>query len=309
MRSHRICTDGLIIMLFFAFALAASPFPLLLTDTPEPPERVGPILAGVGNDALSGDDVLVLERHVGDAAGLVRAVDAAVSEECRLSSDEASSQLRVGRRLLAVALLEAAKGRGGTAMALSTSVDLSAALARCLPFGVGTSVGKELALSTASLATYLRVHGALDDADALALSRSLEKLAPEKAASLSRPVVVVSALVLVPASVKCRVVGDKMVLSASEAREIGRRYQTRQPRLEPVFSAKGIDGMRVTTDAFLASCGFEDGDVVVEINGIDARQPDRILGIAERIGSDRHAVVIVLRAGARVTVTIDEDKT
>lgn len=298
----------MLLLLLQALA-AASPLPLPLNATAEPPERMGAIFAGLSNDALSGDDVLVLERHVGDAAALVRAVDEAVSEDCRLSSDEASSQLRVGRRLLAVALLEAAKGRGGTAMALSTSVDLSAALSRCLPFGVGTSVGKELALSTATLATYLRVHGALDDADALALSRSLEKLAPEKAASLARPVVVVSALVLVPAAVKCRIVDGKNVLSASEAREIGRRYQTRQPRLEPVFSTKGIDGMRVTTDAFLASCGFQDGDVVVEVNGVDARQPDRVLGIAERIGNDRQAVVVVLRAGVRVTVTIDEDKT
>jgi hypothetical protein len=191
---------------------------------------------------------------------------------------------------------------------LSTSVDFASALTRCLPFGVATSVGKELALSTASLATYLRVHGALDDADATALSKSLAKLAPEKAATLARPAVVVSALVLVPASVTCRKSGDQRVLSAGEAREIARRYQTRQPRLDPVLTSHGFEGLRLTTDAFLASCGFVDGDVVKRVNGVDALQADRILSIADQIGKDRRAVVVVARAGSEVTIVIDEDK-
>lgn len=283
--------------------------------TADAPARFDDVVAGRDTPALSGDDVLALERHVGaDALGLVRSVGAAVDEAadgCTVTTEQANAQRVVGRRLLAIALLEAAKQRGGTAMALSTSADLAVTLNRCLPFGTGGSVAVELAQSTASLATYLRAHGALDDGDAKALSTSLASLAKEKAQALARPTVVTGALVLVPASVKCRVIeskdGPKTVLTASEAREIGRRYQQRPPQFTPKLGPRGIEGMAVVVDAFLASCGLHDGDVVQSINGVRAEQADRLLNVADQIAADRKAVVVVVRAGGPVTITIEED--
>ena len=298
-------------------ALALTSFgPVVGNEAVAAPPRFDDVVNGVDAPPLSGDDVLQLERYVGsDALALVRAVGAAVDDAadngCSVSPEESVGFDRVGRHLLAIAVVEASRARGGTAMALNTAADYARTLNHCLPFGAAQSAATQLAISTASTASYLRSHGALDDEEAQKLSTALASLAKEKAAALARPTVVSGALVLAPAGVKCRLVdgkdGTKTVLTASEAREIGRRYQQRPPQFTPKFGPKGIEGMVVVVDAFLASCGMRDGDVVQSINGVRAENVDRLLNVGDRIGADRKAVVVVVRGGAPVTLTIDED--
>lgn len=298
--------------LTLALTLAAAAFPVDVTvAAADAPPRFAAIVNGSFVEALNGDDVFALERHVGDAAGLIRevgdAVDVVARQGCTLTSEQASRQRDVGERVLAAALLEAAKGRSGAGIALMVASDFTAALDRCLPFGVATSQVSELAQHTVQLTQYLRSHGGLDERDAARIGRQLGRWAPAQAALLTRPAPAAGGLVLVPASIRCRTTtGGRRVLSASEARDIGRRYQDRPPAFTPVFGPRGIDGLRIVTDAFLHSCGFQDGDVVTRINDVAVDTPDRMLGIADRIGRDRRAVVVVVRGGAMIDVVIEE---
>lgn len=299
-------------MMLLALVVAAAGFPVdVVVSAADAPVRFAAIEGGSFVEAINGDDVFALERHVGDAAALVKAVGDAVDDVaergCSLTPDEATRQRDAGERVLAAALLEAAKGRAGAPMALGVVADFAGALDRCLPFGVASSHASELAQHTAQLTQYLRSHGSVDDADAARVAKALERLVPEKAATLLRPAPVLGALVLVPASVQCRTTKEgKRVLTASEARDVGRRYQNRPPNFTPVFGPRGIEGMKIVTDAFLQSCGFQDGDVVKSINGVAADKPDRVLTVADQIGKDRKAVVVVVRAGAVVDVVIEE---
>ena len=277
--------------------------------------RFDDVLDGKDAPALSGDDVYVLERALAgaDSLAVVRAVgdavDAAANDGCRVSVDDAAAHAAVVRRVAAIAVVEAARGRDGAGMALDVAAGFVAALGRCLPFDVASSQALENAATVAATAQYLRQHGALDDATAKKLSTTLASAAPAQAQKLARPTVNAGPLVLVPPSVKCRHKDGKTVLSASEAREIGRRYQQRPPAVTPVLGSSGIEGMTVVVDAFLSSCGLVNGDVVQSINGVRAENVDRLLGIGAAIGRDRKAVVVVIRAGAPVTLVVDEDTT
>lgn len=298
--------------LTLALILAAAAFPVdVIVAAADAPPRFAAIVNGSFVEALNGDDVFALERHVGDAAGLIQqvgdAVDAVARQGCTLTPEQANRQRDVGERVLAAALLEAAKGRAGAAIALVVASDFTLALDRCLPFGVAASQVSELAQHTLQLTQYLRSHDALDGRDAARIGRSLERLAPAQAALLARPAPSAGALVLVPASIRCRTTTDgRRVLSASEARDIGRRYQDRPPTFAPVFGPRGIEGLQIVTDAFLQSCGFEDGDVVRRINGVAADAPERMMRIADRVGQDRRAVIVVSRGGVARDVVIEE---
>jgi hypothetical protein len=59
-------------------------------------------------------------------------------------------------------------------------------------------------------------------------------------------------------------------------------------------------------DAFVRSCGFQDGDVVPRINDVVADTPDPMPGIACRIDRNRRGVVVVLCGDTMVDVVIED---
>jgi hypothetical protein len=302
-----------VIAVVAAVAVAVAGWAVIDDENGAAPERFEAIVAGQDAPALSGDDVLALERFIGptaldDVRAVGASIDEAAAQGCTVEVNDALMHARVARHLLAIAIVEAAHGRGGVAMALSTSADLALALNRCLPFDVASAMAADVARATAATALYLRRHGALDDDEAKALAASLSSLTKEQAAALVRPAAAAGALVLVPASVQCRQKNGKTVLTASEAREVARRYQQRPPQLTPAFGPRGIEGLHVVVDAFLASCGFVAGDVVASVNGVRAAQADRLLGVADAIAAARRATVVVVRGGRPVTLTIEEDR-
>jgi hypothetical protein len=299
--------------LSFAFVALGLPsgLPLLLPTTLETPTALLSIADGRQTGSLPGEDVLILERFVGDGGSLVRgvadAIDDAARAGCTLTHDEAEHQIAIGYRLLATALVEAARDRPGASMALEVAADFALTLRRCLPFDVAERAGLTIAHDTATLASYLRSHRALDTAAATTLAGRLEGIVPAHAATLRRPTVDLGALIVAPATVLCRRHGQRQVVSAAEARELGQRYQARPPALVPVLGSRGIEGLRLRTDAFLRSCGFVDDDVVVSVNDIQATELQAYPSVAARIAAQHRAVVVVMRRGAPHVIEIDEE--
>jgi hypothetical protein len=285
--------------------------PLELTTTLATPPALVSIVQGRTTARLPGDDVIALERFVGDGGALVRGVADALDDDtragCTLTSDEAEHQIVLGHRLLATALVEAARDRPGVSFALEVAADFAWALRRCLPFDVAERAGLTIGHDTLALAAYLRSHRALDAHAAVTLADRLQGLLPAQAATLRRPTVDLGALVVPEATVVCRRSGGRTVVSAAEANEVGRRYQTRPPTLVPVLGPRGVEGLRLRADAFLRSCGFADDDVVVSVNDIEATQLEAYPSVVERIVAQHRAVVVVLRQGKRLVVEIDEE--
>ncbi len=290
--------------------------PLSLEATPPAPPSFELVLAG-GTAAFPGVDLALLERSVGDAASLILRTTNAVVEECMAAPIELPSQVAVSQRLLAIALVEAARGRSGASMALSTSADLAAAVARCPPqTAEGAAAANTIALQTVAMASYLRTRGGVDAEDLRGVTGVLRPLVGSAVDVLLLPAARLGPLVQGPTAVQCRHQGELTVLSEPEARAVAALFQSAVRSVVdlPVLPSFGPAGPRLQlalrqrpTDDFLRSCGFVDGDALVSVNGRSVSSPDQLLQIDKIIAADRRAVVVVVRGGAPQTVVVDEE--
>jgi S1-C subfamily serine protease len=84
---------------------------------------------------------------------------------------------------------------------------------------------------------------------------------------------------------------------------------SRSVRIVPAFGADGrYQGMQLLgfgADSFARSCGFVDGDVVVEVNGVPAKDPDAFLAAIKVVREARRAVVVVRREGREVRIEVE----
>ena len=296
-------------------AFFAAGLPVGLPSTPPAPVSFQAVLSGAPS-TFPGADLAALERSVGDAGNLILRVGNAVGEECTAAPVELPSQLDVAHRLLAIAVVEAARRRSGASVALSTSADLAVAVAACPPQTVeGAVAAAAIAKATVMTARYLVAHEGLDLRDVAALAKTLRPLIGKDVDVLLLPIAAAGPLVEGSTSVRCRKKGDLTVLSESEGRAVATMFQqaVRSAIDLPVLPSFGKTlGLQLAlrqrpTDEFLRSCGFADGDVLVSVNGRPVSSPDQLLTVDKLIAADRRAVVVVERRGVARTIVVDEE--
>ena len=301
------------------FVVAAAGLPLTLEPTPPPPPSFDDVVTG-GLGTFPGKDVAALERSIGDVGTLIVRVGNAVAEPCTAAPIELPSQVLVARRLLAAAVVEAARGRSGASLALSTSADLATAVAACPPqTDEGLVAARAIGRQTVMTAKYLVARGGLDAVDVRALARTLRPVVGDDVDVLLLPIARAGALVEGSTSLRCRQQGGLTVLSESEGRAAATMFERAVRSIVdlPVLPAVG-GGLQLSlrqrpTDArpeikeLLRSCGFVDGDVLLAVNGKAVSSPDQLLHVHKLIAADRRAVVLVLRRATRVTVVVDEE--
>lgn len=300
--------------------------PVSLAQTPAAPLTFELLLKGAPT-TFPAADLTALERSIGGSVGaaaqLVLRVGNAVGAECTAAPVDLPSQVAVAQRLLAIALVEAVRGRSGAAIALSTAADLAVAVAACPPqTNEGAQAAAAIALITVTTATYLVAHGGLDLADVRGVARRLRPFLGEGVDVLLLPIPARGPLIEGTSTVHCRRRGDLSVLSEQEAATVAALFEASVrsvfdlpvvPTLNAITGQKGAAiGLRLKlgtrpTDDFLRSCGLADGDVLVSINGKSVSSPEQLLHIDKVIAADRRAVVAVLRSGTELTIIVDED--
>jgi hypothetical protein len=82
----------------------------------------------------------------------------------------------------------------------------------------------------------------------------------------------------------------------------------RSARIIPHFQDGGVDGMLVlglVRDSWVVSCGFENHDVILLLNGRDFRDPAAGLEAMDAVRAAGHATFVLLRRGQRIAVTVE----
>ncbi|MDP2344152.1 MAG: hypothetical protein Q8O67_24555 [Deltaproteobacteria bacterium] len=302
-------------MFVVVVAFVVAGLPLELPVTPAEPASFDNVVTG-GLGTFPGADLAALERSVGDAGSLILRVGNAVAEPCSAAPVDLPSQVLVSRRLLAAAVVEAARGRSGASMAVSASADLAVAVAACPPqTNEGQLAARAIALQTVATAKYLVARGGLDAVDVRGVARDLRPIVADAVDVLLLPIKSAGPLVEGSTSLRCRKKGDLTVLSESEGRAAATMFQSAirsvidLPILPTFGSSMGVQlALRQRpTDDFLRSCGFVDGDVLITVNGKSVSSPEQLLHVHKLIANDRRAVVVVRRQGAQQTVVVDEE--
>ncbi len=81
-----------------------------------------------------------------------------------------------------------------------------------------------------------------------------------------------------------------------------------QAHAVPYFQNGAIQGFRldfVNPSGFFDKAGFQYGDVIQRINGVDIRDPGRLLGMFNQVVNERTVKVDVVRAAQNTTLTYD----
>jgi len=79
-------------------------------------------------------------------------------------------------------------------------------------------------------------------------------------------------------------------------------------RVVPHFQDGGVDGFMVLSvrpDSWVASCGVENRDLVLSVNGRDVRDPAAALDAIEAVRAAGRLDLVVVRAGRRVAFTVE----
>lgn len=108
---------------------------------------------------------------------------------------------------------------------------------------------------------------------------------------------------------RCRKAGNRYTLTRGETDEVLENTAglATEMRIVPSFEngvARGFKLFAIKQGSFMASCGFENGDVITTVNGMDISSPDKALQVYSKIKDADQLVFAIERKGAKSTVVI-----